>query len=175
MKFAYLVFITQFAMISGFVGSAEGIESNDDTDEPPSTYVEVIDAEQVAEVETASVQREEDRTAPDPDLSTKDGIKAFVVSTAMALNVPVDRTVRIAQCESGFQAHKKNPSPNSSAYGVFQFINSTWITAATEAGFDPVSFRDDPEAQVIAGVLYMKNHGVGAWRADPRSPACWDK
>ena len=96
-----------------------------------------------------------------------------IVTYARRANLPTARTFRIARCESAFDPTAK--AKTSSAYGVFQFIDGTWRTAAVEAGFDPQSFRKNEDAQIVSGILYMKNHGVGAWRADPRSPACWDR
>ena len=50
--------------------------------------------------------------------------------------------------ESGWNENAQNPT--STAYGLFQFLNSTW--AGT--GIDKT---DDPRSQVEAGLLYISN------------------
>ena len=64
---------------------------------------------------------------------------------------------QLVQHESGFNPNAQNPS--STAYGLFQFLDSTW--AGT--GVDKTS---DPWQQSVAGLRYIKNrydNPQGAW------------
>ncbi|MEO6866456.1 MAG: transglycosylase SLT domain-containing protein, partial [Gaiellales bacterium] len=49
--------------------------------------------------------------------------------------------------ESGYRPNAKNPS--STAYGLFQFLNSTWKGTG-------VSKTSDPVQQTVAGMRYIK-------------------
>jgi hypothetical protein len=60
--------------------------------------------------------------------------------------------------ESNWDSSAQNPT--SSAYGIFQFLNSTW--AGT--GIDKT---DDPERQLEAGLIYINRrygNSCGAWQ-----------
>ena len=68
-----------------------------------------------------------------------------------------DALMNLLQRESGFDNTAQNPT--SSAYGIFQFINSTWA----ETGIAKTS---DPGLQILAGLRYIKgryNDPIGAW------------
>ena len=54
------------------------------------------------------------------------------------------RAVRIARCESGLNPRAKNPSPSSSASGVFQIIRGTWRANASP-GMDVFNAQDNIE------------------------------
>ena len=68
---------------------------------------------------------------------------------------------KVAWCESGWKAEAKNP--NSTASGIFQFIESTWLVWGKGEVFDP---HDNIEAAVR---LY-EARGLKPWEA---SRICW--
>lgn len=68
----------------------------------------------------------------------------------------------LAKNESGFNPLAKNPS--SSAGGVFQFINSTWISTAKRMGTGfTLADKYDAEKNIQAGVWLLKTDGAGHW------------
>ena len=68
----------------------------------------------------------------------------------------------LAKNESGFNPLAKNP--NSSAGGVFQFIDSTWVSTSVrmDTGFT-LADKYDAEKNIQAGVWLLKNDGYGHW------------
>ena len=58
-----------------------------------------------------------------PELETK-LVKHEIIRQAQEYNVDVDTALRVANCESSFNRFAKNP--NSSAKGVYQFLDGTW-------------------------------------------------
>ena len=65
-----------------------------------------------------------------------------------------DRAVRIARCESGLNPHAQNR--RSSAYGVLQFLDSTWRSTG-------IAKTPDPWLQVEAGYRLWKARGWQPW------------
>ena len=100
--------------------------------------------------------------AGDADASVKEAVAEMILWSAADLP-PEDQAIllAIARHESGFNPSAKNPS--STAYGVFQIINSTWCAL----GYDTES-RSDARAQVEAGVaLYRENMKILDRRTGP--------
>lgn len=65
-----------------------------------------------------------------------------------------ERAVRIARCESHFNPHAQNRS--STAYGIFQFLNSTWKGTG-------IAKTSDPRLQVEAAFRLWKARGWQPW------------
>lgn len=65
-----------------------------------------------------------------------------------------ERAVRIARCESGFDPLAKNRS--STAFGVFQFLNSTW-------GGTGIAKTSDPRLQIEAAYRLWRARGWSPW------------
>lgn len=65
-----------------------------------------------------------------------------------------ERAVRVARCESGFNPHAQNRS--SSAYGIFQFLNSTWKGTGIQK-------TSDPGLQIEAAYRLWKARGWRPW------------
>ena len=88
--------------------------------------------------------------------------------------VPV--MVRIAKCESGFEHFNpteanglnNNPSPSSSAAGIFQILLKTHGPKARRLGLDITTVRGQLG---YANHLYRKN-GTNDWKMSRR---CWDR
>ncbi len=77
----------------------------------------------------------------------------------------VDEAMRVMACESGGNPNAKNP--NSTATGLFQFLDATWAWTSVMAGYSGHS-RLDPEANVataawLVGYSIRTNHPWGAW------------
>lgn len=64
------------------------------------------------------------------------------------------RAVRIARCESKLNPHAQNR--RSSAYGIFQFLNSTWRSTG-------IAKTSDPRLQVEAAFRLWKQRGWSPW------------
>lgn len=75
---------------------------------------------------------------------------------------------KIIQCESGWRIDAKNP--NSTAYGLGQFINGTWEYVQNKWGIE--LDRDNPEHQMYAVVRLLSEEGTNHWK---ESRHCWDK
>jgi hypothetical protein len=116
----------------------------------------------VQEITIEEVTREEkpeEETLPSPIeyLRIQAGSNAEVLET-------------LIRCESGWQTEIKNK--NSSATGLGQFINSTWIWTRTEMGRDPnLELRKDPY-EMIDTLIYLWDNGNG-WRHWEESHHCW--
>ena len=75
-------------------------------------------------------------------------------------------------CESNLDPKAKNP--NSTAKGVFQFLNGTWKYYGlkkwgTLEGKDVYDFDDNVEL----GTWVIGKYGTRDWEADPASYECW--
>jgi hypothetical protein len=67
-------------------------------------------------------------------------VRDIIVAAANQYGIPVDYALATAQRESGFNPRAKNP--NSSASGLFQFINGTWKDYGRGDVFDPYANAD---------------------------------
>lgn len=67
-------------------------------------------------------EKVEDTTIYTADMTVRQKINFY----ATVFGVNKNDARRIADCESDFRAKIKNPDPNSSASGVYQFIKRTW-------------------------------------------------
>ena len=79
---------------------------------------------------------------------------------------------RIIQCESGWRVDIKNKS--SSATGLAQFINSTWVSTRIKMGKDPdYKYRIDPYEHIDALIfLWDDGRGSSNWL---ESRPCWGR
>lgn len=64
------------------------------------------------------------------------------------------RAVRIARCESNFNRFAQNA--NSTAYGIFQFLNATWKSTG-------ISKTSDEDLQIEAAYRLYKQRGFQPW------------
>lgn len=108
---------------------------------------------------------EEKQNIPIVEITAKT-LEKFIADYAIEKEVDPDLILRIAKCESGLNPKAKNP--NSTASGVFQFINSTWNHYCKG---DVFNAKDN----VTCAVDLIADGGLSHWRADPRSESCWDK
>lgn len=88
-------------------------------------------------------------------------ITNMIYQTAKGLGVDPVLALAIADIETGGRFNPTAKNPNSSAYGLFQQLDSNW--AQYGRGMD----RNNPEHQTQAGLLYMRDvikaiEGAGA-------------
>jgi hypothetical protein len=91
------------------------------------------------------------------------GIKALISEKAAKYNLPPELMQKIAGSESGGKANAANP--NSSAKGVFQFIDSTWKGMGGKPGE-----QFDPEQNTELGAKYIRQNAEGLKDALGRNP-----
>src|ERR1700761_3779643 len=74
----------------------------------------------------------------------------------------------IAQDESANGTQLKNP--NSSASGIFQDINATWVASLTAVGGDPnkypTALSAPPSLQAAANAYLYNTQGFGPWASN---------
>ncbi len=75
---------------------------------------------------------------------------------------------KIIQCESGWNHTAQNP--NSTAYGVGQFINGTWNYIQKKWNVELE--RNNKEDQIYAMMRLLEEEGSRHWNA---SKHCWNK
>ena len=90
-------------------------------------------------------------------------VKAIITDAANRYGVDPDTAIRIARIESELNPRAQNE--NSSAGGLFQFIDSTWKT------YGQGKNKYDPYASADAGVRYMRDNIAGLTRALGRAPS----
>lgn len=96
----------------------------------------------------------------------QDSIPAKIVTAAKGAGVDPHAALTIAQFESGMKPDAQNPK--SSAHGIFQMLGSTG-----DQYYEPGADRNNPDAQVQAGVKFMADNAK-AFRStvgrDPTTP-----
>ena len=95
--------------------------------------------------------------------SMQGGIKDLISEKANKYNLPPELMYKIAGSESGGKANAANP--NSSAKGVFQFIDSTWKSMGGKPGE-----QFDPEQNTELGAKYIRQNAEGLKDALGRNP-----
>ena len=99
-------------------------------------------------------------TEPRP---SQGGIKDLISEKAAKYNLPPELMYKIAGAESGGKASAANP--NSSAKGVFQFIDTTWKGMGGKPGE-----QFDPEQNTELGAKYIRQNAEGLKDAFGRNP-----
>lgn len=95
-------------------------------------------------------------------------LRSMIISKAIKNNIDPDLFLRIAICESGLQKNSQNK--NSTASGIFQFLNSTFIKQAKAYGLRSTD-KNNPEIQAELAALMISDGGIHNWSA---SRSCWD-
>ena len=91
------------------------------------------------------------------------------IPTTYVLGTIVDETLyEIVRCESGFNPVAKNPK--STAYGLCQFLDSTWKYVQNKWEMD--LNRHSPEDQLYACERLLREEGDIHWA---ESKECWNK
>jgi soluble lytic murein transglycosylase-like protein len=102
-------------------------------------------------------------------LGSKEAIQEYITVMAMKHNYSVAKALSIAECESGFIAHAKNKG--STASGIFQIIDGTWIYTREKMGLSTTtSIKNYPKLNIEAGIFLLALEGDRHWDA---SKECW--
>jgi hypothetical protein len=127
------------------------------------------EARRQAAEEAAKRRADQQRAlAARPAVHYGDGeIQQLIRAAAAKYGVDGNLMLAIAKCESGFNPNAKNR--NSSASGLFQFINSTW--RGTPQGRAGISVFD-AHANADAAAWKISQGGLSAWNA---SKKCWGR
>ena len=96
-------------------------------------------------------------------------INSLIYTTAVKYHIKPELLRKIAKCESNFNPVAQNP--RSTASGIFQFINSTFINQANAYGL-PVGNKNDPNVQIELAAEMIADGKIGHWKA---SRDCWSK
>ena len=92
-----------------------------------------------------------------------------IEDAAKRYGVPVKRALCIAKLESGFNPKAKNKG--STAGGIYQFINSTWVYTAEKMGEDwSLEDKFDEDKNIEAGVWLLSKEGNSHWAVAPSCP-----
>lgn len=94
-------------------------------------------------------------------------IPSFIVAASAREGIDANTALTIASVESRFVPTAKNPS--SSAYGLFQFVDSTWLGMGGTA-----ENRGDIAKQVELGVKFIAQNTRDLTRALGRTPEPWE-
>lgn len=108
-------------------------------EEPPAEIIQPVQQEEPQVKETHYDQR-----------TTAETIESRIRADAAVSKVEPDVAVRIARCESSLNPHAKNPQ--SSARGLYQFTDSTWVYIGTPGD------REDAGASINAFLTYYPLH-----------------
>jgi hypothetical protein len=98
---------------------------------------------------------------------SKEEVQSLIRDYSAQYGISADLPLRVALAESGYNQFSKNR--NSSACGVFQYINSTWIH--TEAGKEGISCYD-ADANVHMAIKSIASGGISNWNA---SKSAWNR
>ena len=160
----------------GIIAFADG----GDIDEEDDYQESVDDANEAAmndEIFQLISELQPQRTAPMPQAEdvgipsvrpteprpSQGGIKDLISEKAAKYNLPPELMYKIAGAESGGKASAANP--NSSAKGVFQFIDTTWKGMGGKPGE-----QFDPEQNTELGAKYIRQNAEGLKDAFGRNP-----
>ena len=94
---------------------------------------------------------------------TSSNIKDLINAKANEYKVPADLMYKIASSESGGKANAANPL--SSAKGLFQFTDATWIGMGGKPGE-----QFDPEKNAELGAKFIRQNAEGLKKAFGRDP-----
>ena len=83
----------------------------------------------------------------------------------------VEKLKRIASCESSNDPKVKNPNPNSSATGLFQFTKGTWKDGCKQLGVDwDLEDRKDVEKSTVMTIHFINRGEISRWN---ETRHCW--
>lgn len=98
-------------------------------------------------------------------------VKQMLAEIAKADGVDLNLVLRIVKAESGYSCTIKNK--NSSATGLFQFINSTWISTQKRMGRDTdLALKKDCRLNAEAGIYLLSKGELSHWNESKHN---WDK
>ena len=95
-------------------------------------------------------------------------IRGLIRDKAIEHHQSVYLALSIAQCESSFVVKAKNP--NSTAKGIFQFLNSTWKRTLERMDLPTNTSVFNPEVHIEAAMWLLEHDGTRHWL---ESKPCW--
>ena len=98
-------------------------------------------------------------------LEFKLSLRKYLERESVIWGVNPNLAVRIVECESGFKPDAQNTQ--SSAYGLFQFLNSSWNRVQIQ--MNKQLDREDPYDQIEAGLFWLQK-STSPWN---ESKSCW--
>jgi len=99
------------------------------------------------------------------------GVEEYIEKYSEKYGVNVVLAKKIAWCESNYYSNAKNTG--SSAEGVFQFIDGTWMHTMELMGIVATTERKmEVPISIEAGIFLLAEEGSGHWNA---SKHCWGK
>ena len=101
------------------------------------------------------------------DFWEKEWVKSVIISKAREFNIDEDLFLKIAYCESGYKKDIKNTQ--SSASGIFQFLDSTFYYQAKKYGLRSTD-KNSVEIQAELAARMLADGGFSHWYA---SKSCW--
>lgn len=102
-----------------------------------------------------------------PNAPTREEVANYIGFKALEMKLDPAMVLRIAKCESGLNYLSKNK--NSTASGIFQFLNSTWSSTRKQMGVEKSS-QFNAQDNIDTAIWKIKNGGIGAWN---ESKKCW--
>lgn len=86
-------------------------------------------------------------------------IKAYI---RQIFEKDADRAIRVATCEGGFTYNNHNP--RSTASGIFQFLDSTWIRTRNVMGLNPsLILKENWILNIETAHYLLHRSGWGQW------------
>ena len=117
----------------------------------------------VPQAETKSFERREVVFPVPPD---KTEALRLVLYYADVYGVSRVLATDIVACESGFNSLADNPV--STAFGLYQFLDSSWVSVQRELNMTLNRYSADDQAR--AGAFWLSTRGTNPWLA---SKHCW--
>lgn len=105
-------------------------------------------------------------------LDSKDQIKDYAIEQSYIWDVRVSMFLGIIESESNFEKDAKNP--NSTASGVMQYLNSTFLNYCVKKFqlANSLAEKNDPKIQIDCAVRMLANGGAHHWE---ESRFAWSK
>ena len=100
---------------------------------------------------------------------SKERVKDFINTVAIGEGVSVQLVESVAWAESRDDVNASNT--DSSASGLFQFLNSTFKDNCVEKYklVDSMKYKNDPQTQTLCAVKMIKDGNLSAWEASSSS------
>ena len=89
-------------------------------------------------------------------------LDAVFASAAQTYGVDKNLLTKIAKCESNF--HSTSVNPDGPYLGMFQYLESTWISTRKQMGADPnPSLVFDAEEAIKTSAWKIAHNGLNSW------------
>lgn len=97
-----------------------------------------------------------------PQIATPANLDELFGQAARDYDVEKDLLTKIAACESGF--HPTSVNPGGPYLGMFQYLESTWMSTRKEMGLDPnPSLVFDPAEAIKTSAWKIAHGGIDSW------------